>query len=567
MRGMWTIVVSVTMPAYAGIQPASWGRGRVYLRLLAIASIVMVATSSVLAQPTETKLLASDGTADQQFGVSVDLWGDVAIVGAYGDETFGRYSGAAYIFRFDGSNWIEEAKLLAPHGASGQQFGISVAVEGELAVVGARGDSGIGPITGAVHVFRFDGLSWAVDAKLFASDGSARDMFGTDVAISGHRIVVGAQTAQGNAPYSGAAYVFGYDGSEWVEEAKLAASDGEYDDEMKAVDIEGDTVVAGAFLDDDGGSSSGSAYVFRFDGKHWLEDAKLVASDATRSAYFGQAVAVSREVIAVGAPSEESVYVFRLEGKNWVEEVKLTVSDADPVGDYFGHSVSLSAGKLLVGAPRINGNAGNSGAAYLFRFDGTSWVEEAELLASDGQPNDAFGSIGLALSGNAALVGARNHDENGEDSGAAYVFDGLIVPMEIAIDIKPASERNPINPFSRGVIPVAILGSETFDVADVDVTTLFLGPSEAEPMHKRDGHPQDVNEDGFTDLVSHYRTQETGIAFGDTEACVTGETLDGTPLEGCDFINTQPPCGNGYAAALVVPPVVWIGGRMRRRRR
>ena len=179
-------------------------------------------------------------------------------------------------------------------------------------------------------------------------------------------------------------------------------------------------------------------------------------------------------------------------------------------------------------------------------------VEKQYNTCGAPDPTGAFSCwtpVGVTFSGTAFSV---NFGGVWNQTGFDDITLGSATPGEeetefeiaLTIDIKPGSDRNSINPNSKGVIPVAILGSASFDVTTVDVTTLAFGPDGATPAHDLTdplvyaNHLQDVNGDGFTDLVSHYRTQDTGIAKGDTEACLTGETTGGVAIWSCDAIKT-----------------------------
>jgi hypothetical protein len=210
----------------------------------------------------QAKLTASDGAEGDAFGISVAVAGQTVIVGADMDDDMGQDSGSAYVFVQDGSAWVEEAKLLAKDGQKGDQFGASVAISGNIAVVGAPGADLAGTDLGAAYVFRYNGGNWNEGDKLIAGDGKEGDLFGASVSISADYVVVGAPGADG----SGALYIFKFDGSRWILEGKVNPADAAPGQDFGgSVSISGDAILSGAMGDDD---QAGAAYAFTIDTYH-----------------------------------------------------------------------------------------------------------------------------------------------------------------------------------------------------------------------------------------------------------------------------------------------------------
>ncbi len=409
--------------------------------------------SAVAAAITEDfKLTASDRRGYDRLGYSVSLSGDRALVGAHGDDDAGDGSGSAYVFDFDGTDWIETSKLTASDAAVNDGFGFSVSVSGDTALVGSRHDDDAGAASGSAYVFDLSLCAATCHevSKLTASDAAPGDEFGISVSVSGNRALVGAEYDDDAGTGSGSAYVFDLTtcGSACDEVSKLTASDAAGGDEFGvSVSVSGDMGLVGAWGDDDGGTSSGSAYVFDLStcAVTCNEVSKLTASDAVTLDRLGGSVSVSGDRALVssefdddGGGSSGSAYVFDLAtcGATCNEVTKLTASDAAS-GDIFGSSVSISGDWALVGAWGDDDGGSSSGSAYAFDLTtcGATCNEMTKFTASDAAGDDDFG-ISVSISGDRALVGAYGERNV---AGAAYVFDfGPPAPLELAC--------TPVNP-------------------------------------------------------------------------------------------------------------------------
>ncbi|MCB2156279.1 FG-GAP repeat protein [bacterium] len=366
------------------------------------------------------RLSASDGFWYERFGHSISISGDTMIVGAPGDLVWGSGSNSAYVFVRSDGEWTEQAKLTASDEEADDNFGWSVSVSGDTAVVGANLDSDNCEDCGSAYVFVRTGTDWKEYAKLSASDAEPNDLFGTSVSISNQTIVVGAHGERDGDVRPGSAYVFSKTEGDWMEQAKLRSSSDGTEGFVTAVSISGDAIVAGASGIDDPRADDSAVYVFGRSGDEWSQQVKFLGATLAAGGLFGYSVSISGDTAIVGAPYfTAGEYLFAGSahiygrGPNGIWTQQALLEGLDERGG-FGYSVSLSGDTALIGSESLD-------AAYVFSRSGDVWTEQAKLVPSDIDQESEFG-LSVSISGNTAIVGAPipSHDE--DQSGAAYIF-------------------------------------------------------------------------------------------------------------------------------------------------
>ena len=381
----------------------------------------------------ETKLTAYDAAANDYYGGAVAIDGDTALVGAWGDEDWGARTGSAYVYVRTGSTWNLQAKLFGISATVGDKFGEAVALSGDVAVIGAWGDDTGGIQAGAAYVFERVGTAWIQREKLLAGDPAETDFFGGEVAIGGDWILVGATGAAEPYYRSGAVYTYERNGASWDFKGKFSQSNpGNSAYFGTSISIDGDQALIGA----SGQGTGGRAYIFQRAGDVWTQQAILGAGDLTPWSWFGVGVALSGDIALVGAfgdmtagSQSGAAYVFTGSGASWTPQEKLMPSDGAAY-DYFGLRVALDGERAVIGSDgdtdSCPGGDCRSGSAYVYTRSGTRWSEVAKLRPGDAVADAEFGSS-VAIDDETILIGATGDPHAGPKAGSAYVF-GLLPP-------------------------------------------------------------------------------------------------------------------------------------------
>lgn len=399
----------------------------------------------------------SNGANIWNFGICASISNNTAVIGSLNDNYNGN-QGIAHVFENNGSYWVEKASLTASDGETGNWFGTTVAIEGNVVVVGAKADDDMGNSSGSVYIFEKIGNFWIETAKLLPLDGNAQNFFGASVAISGGKIIIGAPSDSDLSYEAGSAYVFENNGVSWVQTAKLLASNGSIRKHFgSSVSIFNDKIIVGAPGDSFLTTNYGSAYIFEYNGSSWEERENLAATDNVHNNHFGYSVSINDTFAVVGASGDTGIglntgatYIYVDNGNSYNETNKLFAQDGSQ-SDYFGVSVFINAeNKIIVGESYGNSN---KGAAYIFENDGGNWNETKKLLSSNGLTGDSYG-CNVVISEKFIIVGAYANDFMGDQKGSSYIFNlkGVTGSVYNDLSLNCVKETSELGVFSKALI-------------------------------------------------------------------------------------------------------------------
>jgi hypothetical protein len=386
------------------------GRRWTLVNLILVLALFLVLPAQTTAALNEQKLSPADPQTSDYFGYSVAISedGTTAVVGAPQKEIDGNlYQGAAYVFVKSGGSWVQQQRLVASDGGRGDKFGWSVAISGDTVIVGTTFRK--------AYVFTRNGTVWGQQDK-FTGDIDATDSFGQSVAISGNSAVVGDSHPTWTDP--GATYWYSRGGDQWVAGVRLGGSQ-EYMKYGFSTAFRGTKAIVGSPYYQVGSSYVGAAHLYSITDQIYPLGT-FTADDGSDSDLFGNSVGINGDTFVVGAPYKGSdngaAYVFTVDITSYAQVATLTAWGGDSGGE-FGTSVGITSGKIVVGASHQDGIRG---AVYVFTGSGSSWTQDTKLTASDSAESDYFGYSVAVITGT-VMVGAPRINQG--KVGAVYVYE------------------------------------------------------------------------------------------------------------------------------------------------